>query len=89
MQFYKAKFDTRITAKYEIKALIGRGSFSRVVRVKHHETQEPFAIKVVALNESNRTTFNSEVDILRQVRHPYIIRYFRNPNFILVLTLKM
>ena len=33
VQFYKAKFDTRITNKYEIKALIGRGSFSRVVRV--------------------------------------------------------
>eukprot|EP00116_Pleurobrachia_bachei_P002603 sb/3462865/ len=76
VQFYKAKFDTRITAKYEIKALIGRGSFSRVVRVKHHETQEPFAIKVVALSQSNRTTFNTEVMILRQVRHPYIIRLY-------------
>ena len=33
LQIYKAKFDVRITTKYEIKALIGRGSFSRVVRV--------------------------------------------------------
>lgn len=45
-----------------------------MVRVKHHETQEPFAIKVVALNNANRTTFNTEVAILRQVRHPYITR---------------
>ena len=29
---YRAKFDPRVTAKYDIKALIGRGSFSRVVR---------------------------------------------------------
>uniref|UniRef100_A0A2K6LUS0 Protein serine kinase H1 n=1 Tax=Rhinopithecus bieti TaxID=61621 RepID=A0A2K6LUS0_RHIBE len=27
---YRAKFDPRVTAKYDIKALIGRGSFSRV-----------------------------------------------------------
>lgn len=29
---YRDKFDPRVTAKYDIKALIGRGSFSRVVR---------------------------------------------------------
>lgn len=76
VQIYKAKFDVRITTKYEIKALIGRGSFSRVVRVNHRETREPFAIKVVALMETNRTSFNIEVDILKRVRHPYIIRLY-------------
>ncbi|KAK2147206.1 hypothetical protein NP493_3487g00002 [Ridgeia piscesae] len=32
---------------YDIKALIGRGSFSRVVRVEHRITKQPYAIKMV------------------------------------------
>ena len=41
LQIYKAKFDVRITTKYEIKALIGRGSFSRVVRVSLDKENSP------------------------------------------------
>lgn len=44
---YRAKFDPRVTAKYDIKALIGRGSFSRVVRVEHRATRQPYAIKMI------------------------------------------
>lgn len=70
---YKAKFDPRVTAKYDIKALIGRGSFSRVVRVEHRITKQPYAIKMVDRIQG-REVCESELNVLRRVRHMYIIQ---------------
>ena len=70
---YRAKFDPRVTAKYDIKALIGRGSFSRVVRVEHRITKQPYAIKMVDRLQG-REVCESELHVLRRVRHMYIIQ---------------
>ncbi|KAK2155072.1 hypothetical protein LSH36_250g03074 [Paralvinella palmiformis] len=70
---YKAKFDPRVTAKYDIKALIGRGSFSRVVRVEHRITKQPYAIKMVD-RIRGKEVCESELNVLRRVRHPNIIQ---------------
>lgn len=70
---YQAKFDTRVTAKYDIKALIGRGSFSRVVRVEHRVTRQPYAIKMVDRVRGVEVC-QSELNVLRRVKHPYIIQ---------------
>ncbi|XP_074644782.1 serine/threonine-protein kinase H1 homolog [Tubulanus polymorphus] len=70
---YRAKFDPRVTAKYEIKALIGRGSFSRVVRVEHKITRQPYAIKMIDRIQG-RELYESEVSVLRRVRHEFIIQ---------------
>lgn len=70
---YKAKFDTRVTAKYDIKALIGRGSFSRVVRVEHRISKQPYAIKMVD-RVRGKEVCESELNVLRRVRHRYIIQ---------------
>jgi protein serine kinase H len=70
---YKAKFDPRVTAKYDIKALIGRGSFSRVVRVEHRITKQPYAIKMVDRLQGKEVC-ESELNVLRRVRHMYIIQ---------------
>ena len=70
---YKAKFDPRVTAKYDIKALIGRGSFSRVVRVEHRITKQPYAIKMVD-RVQGKEVCESELNVLRRVRHMYIIQ---------------
>ena len=70
---YRTKFDTRVTAKYDIKALIGRGSFSRVVRVEHKITKQPYAIKMVD-RVQGKEVFESELMVLRRVRHKYIIQ---------------
>ena len=72
-QRYKAKFDPRVMAKYDIKALIGRGTFSRVVRVEHRMTRQPYAIKTVDRNRG-REMCEAELVVLRRVRHNYIIR---------------
>lgn len=75
MSKYQAKFDTRVTAKYDIKALIGRGSFSRVVRVEHRVTRQPYAIKIVDRKPNTDVEVcQSELIVLRRVKHPYIIQ---------------
>ncbi|KAF5907644.1 serine/threonine-protein kinase H1, partial [Clarias magur] len=72
---YRAKFDPRVTAKYEIKALIGRGSFSRVVRVEHKGTRQPYAIKMIETRwREGREVCESELRVLRRVRHTNIIQ---------------
>ncbi|KAG9336986.1 hypothetical protein JZ751_030005 [Albula glossodonta] len=72
---YRAKFDPRVTAKYDIKALIGRGSFSRVVRVEHKSTRQPYAIKMIETRcQEGREVCESELNVLRRVRHTNIIQ---------------
>lgn len=72
---YRAKFDPRVTAKYEIKALIGRGSFSRVVRVEHKSTRQPYAIKMIETRcREGREVCESELNVLRRIRHTNIIQ---------------
>nr|XP_020457551.1 serine/threonine-protein kinase H1-like [Monopterus albus] len=72
---YKDKFDPRVTARYEIKALIGRGSYSRVVRVEHRATCQPFAIKMMAVEAPEaREVCTSELGVLWRVRHANVIQ---------------
>ncbi|MCI4384430.1 hypothetical protein PGIGA_G00038560 [Pangasianodon gigas] len=60
---------------YDIKALIGRGSFSHVVRVEHRYTHQPFAIKLLEVREhKGRDSCQVELGILRRVHHANIIR---------------
>ena len=70
---YRAKFDPRVTAKYDIKALIGRGSFSRVVRVEQKTTKKPYAIKMIDRIQG-KELFESELNVLRRVKHGHIIQ---------------
>ena len=71
---YKASFDPRVTAKYDIKALIGTGSFSRVVRVEHRSTRQPYAIKMVEKRREGKQCWEVELNILRRVKHSNIIQ---------------
>jgi len=72
---YRAKFDPRVVSKYEIRALIGRGSFSHVVRVQHKGTGQQFAIKMIDVKQKEgREVCESELRVLRRVRHIYIVQ---------------
>ncbi|KAJ0059978.1 hypothetical protein NL108_017226 [Boleophthalmus pectinirostris] len=72
---YKDKFDPRVTARYDIKALIGRGRFSRVVRVEHRATRRPFAIKMMEVEfPEGREVCVTELTVLKRVSHPNIVR---------------
>lgn len=70
---YRDKFDARVTAKYDIKALIGRGNFSKVVRVEHRVTKQPYAIKMIDRIQG-KEVFEAEVAVLRRVKHSHIIQ---------------
>ncbi|KAI5623397.1 serine/threonine-protein kinase H2 [Silurus asotus] len=64
-----------LRTRYDIKALIGRGSFSHVVRVEHRYTHQPFAIKLLeAKKHKGRDACHIELVILRRVHHSNIIR---------------
>jgi len=69
---YRVKMDPRVTAKYDIKALIGRGSFSRVVRVEHRQSKQPYAIKMIDRLQG-KEVFEAELAVLRRVKHKYVI----------------
>ncbi|XP_048385229.1 serine/threonine-protein kinase H1-like [Stegostoma tigrinum] len=72
---YRAKFDPKVIARYDIKALIGRGSFSRVVRVEHRATKQPFAIKMIETKaKEGKEVCESELNVLRRVSHRNIIQ---------------
>uniref|UniRef100_A0A668UL98 Protein kinase domain-containing protein n=1 Tax=Oreochromis aureus TaxID=47969 RepID=A0A668UL98_OREAU len=72
---YKDKFEPRVTARYDIKALIGRGSFSRVVRVEHRATHQPFAIKMMEVEApEGREVCDSELAVLQRVSHANVIQ---------------
>lgn len=71
---YHTKVDCRVLSKYTIKALIGKGSFSDVLRVEKKTTKEPFAIKI--LNTTIPSELNQlqlELNVLLNVQHPFII----------------
>ncbi|XP_054479345.1 serine/threonine-protein kinase H1-like [Anoplopoma fimbria] len=72
---YKDKFDPRVTARYDIRALIGRGSFSRVVRVEHRASRQPFAIKMMEVEAPlGREVCASELAVLQRVSHSHVIQ---------------
>jgi len=72
---FRARFDYRVTEKYAIKALIGKGSFSKVVRVEDKATKQPYAIKMIEIQEG-KDVFESELAVLRKVQHSFIVRLY-------------
>ncbi|KAM5281707.1 LOW QUALITY PROTEIN: serine/threonine-protein kinase H2 [Ctenodactylus gundi] len=72
---FRARFDPRVLARYEIKAVIGTGTFSKVVRVEQKMTRKPFAMKVMETEErEGREACEAELCVLRRVSHRYVVR---------------
>ena len=67
-------FDRRIISKYDVGALIGRGAFSKVVRVEDKVTKEPLALKIVEIQSANVQSLKTELGILRKVRHRRVVQ---------------
>src|SRR3954471_18339650 len=66
---------------FEIEKEIGSGAMGTVYRAKFHRSQDkviPVALKVVALglvgNESAMARFEREASILKQLKHPHIVK---------------
>ncbi|KFM76789.1 Serine/threonine-protein kinase H1-like protein, partial [Stegodyphus mimosarum] len=69
----KPTYDSKIAAKYNIKAVIGKGTYSRVLRVEHRITRQPYALKTIEA-PGGREAFEAELSILRRVNHPNVIK---------------
>lgn len=65
-----------ILKKYDVKALIGRGSFSQVLRVENRTTQELYALKMIEKHPTEGNRYEVELSVLRRVRHPNVITLF-------------
>eukprot|EP01124_Arcella_intermedia_P029071 TRINITY_DN6051_c0_g2_i6.p1 TRINITY_DN6051_c0_g2~~TRINITY_DN6051_c0_g2_i6.p1 ORF type:complete len:428 (-),score=136.67 TRINITY_DN6051_c0_g2_i6:81-1364(-) len=62
---------------YEILSEIGKGRFSVVYKAQHQQTQQTCAIKETTLNPADLhllPTIQREVDLLRQLDHPNIVK---------------
>uniref|UniRef100_A0A6B2LDS0 non-specific serine/threonine protein kinase n=1 Tax=Arcella intermedia TaxID=1963864 RepID=A0A6B2LDS0_9EUKA len=62
---------------YEILSEIGKGRFSVVYKAQHQQTQQICAIKETTLNPADLhllPTIQREVDLLRQLDHPNIVK---------------
>ena len=65
---------------YQIVGKIGRGGMGTVYEGVHRETGEPAAIKLLAAGmaqeEDFRVRFEAEIEALRKLNHPNIVRLF-------------
>ena len=78
---------------FHIESELGSGAMGMVYRAIRRETGQPVAIKVIAYgllgNETAVKRFERKADILKQLKHPHIVRflgigsYKRTPFFIM------
>jgi serine/threonine protein kinase len=64
--------------KYEVLEKIGKGSFGSVTKVKRKQDGKTFVWKEInygRMNEKEKYQLVTEVNILRELRHPNIVRY--------------
>jgi len=64
---------------FEVLELLGRGAFGSVHRVRHRDTDAFYAMKQLPLeSESSGPSVRREVEILSQLQHPNIVRYYNS-----------
>lgn len=74
---YRTKIDSRVTSKYDVKALIGKGSFSDVLRVECKTSKQPYAIKVVKVHTlQEQEVVKSELLVLKHIDHQFVIKLY-------------
>ncbi|EEQ84433.1 PEK protein kinase [Blastomyces dermatitidis ER-3] len=78
---------SRYTIEFEEEAMIGRGSYGAVYRVRHHVDGQVYAVKKIPLGEKRLRQVQErglrgldhilkEVRTLARLEHPNVVRYF-------------
>ncbi|KAL3075436.1 hypothetical protein niasHT_037596 [Heterodera trifolii] len=67
------RLDSRLVCKYEVLSVVGKGSFSQVLRVQDRISKRFYAVKLVS-TEQDFGAVNNELSILSRVQHPFVIR---------------
>lgn len=68
---------------YDIEGTLGKGNFAVVKLARHRVTNTQVAIKIIdktRLDRSNLEKIYREVQIMKQLRHPHIIRLYQMIN---------
>lgn len=64
-------------ANYELVDLLGEGTFGKVYKAVHRETNKPYAVKIIKIryeDEGVPSTAIREVSLLKECNHPNVIR---------------
>jgi calcium-dependent protein kinase len=63
--------------QFDIKKLLGSGTYGNVIKAVHANTKELRAIKVIQKSKvRNKDRFQLEIDIMRQLDHPNVIKLY-------------
>ena len=65
--------DDHVDFRYQIKDLLGKGSFGKVFKCIDHKEKRPCALKVIKRNQRYEKVVNKEIDILK-----YLNKYGNN-----------
>ena len=65
---------SQVLRNYNVKALIGRGSFSRVLRVESKGTKELYALKIVEKRQLEGNNYQTELNLLQLISHPNVVK---------------
>lgn len=66
----------QVLQRYDVKAVIGKGSFSKVLRVENRTTRQLNALKMIDKRALDRSRYETELRVLEQVRHPNIVTLY-------------
>lgn len=82
----------KLVDHYRVGKELGQGAYGEVRRVVHIETGEQRAVKVISkqnLNETEMNTLYNEINILRNLDHPNIVKiyeYFEDEKRFFIVT---
>jgi len=63
------------TKTYELIHRIGKGSYGIVYKARNKQTSEIVAIKIIQLEKGEMAEVKNEINIMRDIEHPNIIKY--------------
>lgn len=83
---------TNIKDDYKFTKKLGEGSFGVVRKAVHKQTGEEVAIKIISkaqMTEQDREGLHNEINLLKEMDHPNIVKLFKvyedSDNFYLVM----
>ena len=80
IHFDKSNFirmkDDNIFDEYELKEKLGEGAYGSVYKVQHKTTNYLRAIKAIKKKHVDYEEFNNEIEVLKALDHPNIIKLF-------------
>ena len=78
-------------SNYELCNYIGKGGFGRVYKVHHKLSNQYRAMKIIqckSLSENHSSTINKEINILKNLDHPNIIKvyeFFQSEKYVYII----